>query len=336
MDRQEKVLRLGAGVILAALVLRLVSGGVLQPAVNWLLQPENQAFLLYLETGRIVRFSPSFRDFTNSDGESPIPVLSGDPQVFSTAKAVFAQEDTALVDIYNPIGQALDPAAMLTAPLDWDLTGPGPTVLILHTHATESYTRRGEDYVESSAYRTLDEGYNMVSIGDSLAKALEQQGISVLHDRALHDYPSYNGSYEEARQASIASLKQYPTIRLVLDLHRDAAGDETHQYRTEATVDGVPSAQLMLVMGTNASGLSHPNWEENFALGVKLQAQLERIAPGITRPILVRSQRFNQDLSPGALLIEVGAAGNSHKEALLAVRVLAQAIASLALGAECA
>ena len=102
--------------------------------------------------------------------------------------------------------------------------------------------------------------------------------------------------------------------------------------RTEATVEGQPSAQLMLVMGTSASGLKHPDWEQNLALGLKLQAQCERIAPGIMRYVNLRAQRFNQDLSPGALIVEIGAAGNTHAEALTATEVLAEAILSLAQG----
>ena len=222
---------------------------------------------------------------------------------------------------------------LLVQPLDWDLHSGAPTVLILHTHATESYTKaKGEVYKETSAFRTLDEEYNMVSVGDRVAKLLEAGGITVIHDRQLHDYPSYNGSYNHARKSMAEILKKYPTIRLVLDLHRDASGDNYNQMRTEAEVNGKASAQLMLVIGTDASGLKHPQWEENLALGLKLHSQLERIAPGICRYVNLRGQRFNQDLSPGALLVEVGAAGNSHEEALIAAEVLAQGILDLANG----
>ena len=128
-------------------------------------------------------------------------------------------------------------------------------------------------------------------------------------------------------------LEEYPTIQLVLDIHRDASGNNSAQMTTTATVNGRPSAQLMLVVGTNASGLNHPNWEENLALALKLQVQLERTSPGICRDINLRAQRFNQDESPGALLVEVGAAGNTHDEALTAVEVLASGIMALKNGA---
>ena len=172
----------------------------------------------------------------------------------------------------------------------------------------------------------------MVSVGRELAQCLEAEGIWTIHDETAYDYPSYSGAYNRARDAVKAHLEENPSICLVLDLHRDAAGDDHNQMRTEATVDGKSCAQLMLVMGSDASGQAHPRWEENLSLALKLQAQLERIAPGITRPTQLRPTRFNQDLCPGALLIEVGAAGNTHPEALLAAQVLADAIIDLAKG----
>ena len=330
MDRHEQAVRLGAAVVLGALALRLLAGGAFQGLVTWLAKPETQSFLLYLETGRIVRFSPSLEENTNFAGESPGP---GEQTQNLSAVPVFPAAAAKELELTYACGLRPDLEALLEQPLQWDLRGSEPTVLILHTHATESYTRQGEPYTESSAYRTLDEGYNMLSVGDALARVLEENGIRVIHDRTLHDYPSYNGSYTHARQAIAGYLAEYPSIRLVLDLHRDASGDPNNQLRTQATVNGQPSAQLMLVMGTDAAGLSHPGWQTNLALGLKLQLQLEAVAPGITRPINLRGQRFNQDMTPGSLLIEVGAAGNTHPEALLAAQTLGRAIVALAGGA---
>ena len=88
----------------------------------------------------------------------------------------------------------------------------------------------------------------------------------------------------------------------------------------------------MLVMGTDAAGLTHPNWEDNLSLALKLHATLEQQAPGIMRPLILRAQRFNQDMSPGTVLVEVGAAGDSHAQALAATEQLAKAIITLAKG----
>ncbi len=333
MGQDKRILRIGAAAILCALVLRIFASGILDPVVAWLLKPETQSFLLYLETGRIVRFSPSFSENANPDGESPPPFWNSQTVLAPAEAPVFSAEDGALLHMSYACALRPDLEKLLTQPLEWDLTGEGPRVLILHTHTTESYTRHSEHYTESSAYRTLDENYNMLFVGQTVAEILEAGGISVIHDRTLHDYPSYNGSYNHARNTIAAYLEEYPTIQLVLDLHRDASGDLNNQLKTQATVDGVPSAQLMLVIGTNAAGLKHPDWEENLALGLKIQAQLEKMAPGITRPINLRTQRFNQDMTPGSLLIEVGAAGNSHDEARLAAETLARAIVALAQGA---
>ena len=217
---------------------------------------------------------------------------------------------------------------LLLSPLDWDLSGEQPTVLILHTHGSESYTKQpGQNYAQSGEYRTLNTDFNMVGLGDLLAQKLEAAGIRVLHDRLLHDYPSYNSSYTNARQSAQEYLRQYPTIQVVLDLHRDAVlNADGSQYAPTVTVDGQNVARLMLVVGTDASGMHHPQWKENLAAAVKLQVLLERQARGITRPVLLRAQRFNHDLSTGAMIVEIGAAGNTLEEATRAVDYLAQAL----------
>ncbi len=324
MNIHQRALRIGAGAIALALALRLISSG----AFADLLQNEDFfSFLIYLETGRVVRFSPSLEETGKFAGESPAPSLSSQIRL-----PVYSREDAAALRIWNVAGIDVDTEALLTRDLNWNLVSELPTVLILHTHATESYTKNGEDYAETSAYRTLNEEFNMLSIGDCVAQRLEQAGIRVVHDRTLHDYPSYNGSYTHARQSIRDYLKEYPSVLLVLDLHRDASGDLDNQFRPTAQVGDKTAAQLMLVMGSDVSGQSHPDWQTNLALGLKLQTQLEALAPGITRPVCLRSQRFNQDMTPGSLLIEVGAAGNTHGEAMLAAQILADAIISLSHG----
>ena len=179
---------------------------------------------------------------------------------------MFSAADAEGISIHYNCTLRPDLGDLISRPLTWDLTGDAPTVLILHTHATESYTRSaGETYTESAAFRTLDEDYNLISVGDHLTELLEAGGLTVIHDRTLHDYPSYNGSYNSSRKSMASYLKQYPSIQLVLDIHRDASADNNAQMTTTAAVNGVSSSQLMLVVGTNASGLDHPDWEENLA-----------------------------------------------------------------------
>lgn len=324
MDLEDRAWRVGLTALLMTLIIRLWAMGVPEWIVSWLTEPNTAKFLIYLETGRDVRFSPSqetvppnFGSFTPNYMESPAASSETDPL------PPFAEP----VRLINTSGKQARAETLLSEPLTWDLRGEEPTVLILHTHSTESYTRKGEPYREESAWRTLDEEYNMLSIGAEVANLLAQAGIPTVQDRSYHDYPSYNGSYVDARKSLQAYLEEYPTVQLVLDLHRDAAGSGANQLRTLAQVDGADSAQLMIVLGAN-----HDAYEKNLALGLKLHAALEEQTPGIMRPLQLRPQRFNQDLSPGALLIEVGAAGNSHEEALRAASQLAAAIITLSDG----
>ena len=251
-------------------------------------------------------------------------------------KMVFTAEDIKRVSLrygdgchYRP-----DVKTLLQKELLWDLSGDGPTVLIVHTHGSESYSKQtGQNYTETTAYRTLNTDYNMVALGEKLAQLLEDAGITVLHDRSLHDYPSYNDSYANSRRAVQDYLDRYPTIQVVLDIHRDAAlNADGSQYAPTVTADGKTIAQLMLVVGTNASGMYHPEWETNLAAAVKLQALLERQLPGLTRPTILRAQRYNHDLSPGAMIVEIGTAGNTLQQAMGAVPYLAEALIQLCRG----
>lgn len=227
-----------------------------------------------------------------------------------------------------------DVTKLLLQELDWDLSSPEPTVLILHTHASESYTKQpGQAYEQTVDYRTLNTSFNMVHLGDLLTALLEEAGITVLHDRQIHDYPSYNNSYTNARKSAQEYLQQYPTIQVVLDLHRDAVMNaDGSQFAPTVTVNGEAVARLMLVVGTDASGMHHPHWKNNMSAAVKLQVLLEKQVPGITRPVMLRAQRFNHDLSDGAMIVEIGAAGNTLQEAVRSVSYLAEALISLMHG----
>ncbi len=316
--------RVGITAILCALLMRLWVAGLPERVLSWLSQPNTVSFLIYLETGRHVRFSSSSEAFSPDFVESPPPFL---PEPTEPPLPAFSGEEE--VELYRATTKEPDIPALLAQPLSWSLETEEPAVLILHTHSTESYTKQAEDYKETSRWRTLEEDYNMLSIGRRVGEILEEKGIAVIQDRQLHDYPSYNGSYTRARKSIREYLEEYPSIQLILDLHRDASGTEGKQMRTLAQVEGTDSAQLMLVMGVN-----HQDYEENLSLSLKLHTLLEQAHPGLMRPLQLRAARFNQDLSPGAVLVEVGAAGNSHAEAMTAAEALAKAIITLARGTE--
>lgn len=329
MDWHGKTVRFGAVMIAVAVVLRLFGNGGLDKLVTALTSRQAVSVLLFLETGHLPPALPKESAAVSEPTAAPTLALEKEQ---SEVVAVFEEADAALVEVNNVCGYETDVAAGLTQSLQWDLKENGPTVLILHSHATESYENT-EGYSESGNYRTQDVGYNVVSVGDRLVQVLEAGGIQVVHDRNLHDSPSYSDAYGNSRESVQDYLAQYPTIRLVLDIHRDSVADsDGDQMSFSVETQEETAAQLMLVVGTDASGLSHPDWPENMSLAVKLHAQLERSTPGICRPISFRSQRFNQDLSPGALIVEVGAAGNTRQEALAAVELLGQAIIDLSAG----
>ena len=208
----------------------------------------------------------------------------------------------------------------------------GPQVLILHTHGSEAYTPAEETgIVWSGDHRTTDYRYNVVRVGDAVAEVLGDAGISVLHDRTLYDYPSYSEAYDRALTAIEAHLAEFPSIRFVLDIHRDAVEDgEGNQYKVVSPVEGVgTAAQLTLVVGSDGSGLPHPEWPENLRLAAALQEALLADYPTLMRPLLLRNSRYNQHATTGSLLLEVGAAGNAPEEALLSAQLFARAFAQI-------
>lgn len=204
------------------------------------------------------------------------------------------------------------------------------SILILHTHTTESYTPSDKySYTPNDTDRTTDKSYNMVRVGNEIEKILTSNGFKVYHDTTINDYPSYNGSYNRSSANASAYIKNDPTIKIVLDVHRDAiegANGEKVKYTT--VIDGKEAACVMIVAGSNISGLKHDNWKSNLRFAVQLQQHTESIYPSLCRPINFRSQRFNQQLAPGALIIEVGTNGNTLEEALLGANYFANALSS--------
>ena len=236
------------------------------------------------------------------------------------------------VYIENRPGLDLDVAALASADLSLELPEEGPQVLIMHTHGSEAYTPDGTDtYVPTGECRTLDTAKNVVRVGDEIARGLTEMGLTVVHDTQLYDYPEYNGAYGRALAAVEAWLEQYPSIRVVLDVHRDAlVGEDGTIYKPITTVGGEQAAQVMLVMGSNAL-YDHPGWQENLSLAVKIQKEMNTLWPTLARPIGLRENRYNQQTTTGSLLVEVGAHGNTLQEALAAARMFARAAGAVLL-----
>ena len=214
----------------------------------------------------------------------------------------------------------------LREPFDAELTGEGPQILILHSHGSEAYTPvSGTEVVWSGDSRTTDFRYGVVKAGDEMASIFADAGISVIHDRTLYDYPDYTGSYDRSLSAIQSYLAQYPTIKFILDVHRDYISDSNgNPYKVVSEIDGLgTAAQMTLVMGSDGSGAAHPDWMENLKLAVAIQEQILTDYPTLMRPILLRKSRYNQHATTGSLLVEVGTAGNAPEEAFLSARLFA-------------
>ena len=208
------------------------------------------------------------------------------------------------------------------------LGADAPQVLILHTHGSEAYTMPpGEEYEDTGSFRTADASVSVIRVGDELARVLSGYGISVLHDRALYDDPEYNGAYYRAEDAIEAYMEKYPSIGFILDVHRDALEDKAgHQYKV-VTREDPDCAQVSLVMGSSWEG-----WQENLKFAVAVQQHLTERYPTLMRPLTLRNSDYNEYFTPGSLLVEIGAAGNSLDEALKAVRVFGEGFAEVVTG----
>lgn len=207
-----------------------------------------------------------------------------------------------------------------------------PQVLILHTHATESYLRHNENYyTQNDTARNSNNAYNMIALGKIITNKLNAAGIATLHDTTQHDNPSYNESYSRAASTICTYLKKYPSIKIVIDLHRDAlAENDNDKVKLTTEIEGKKAAQIMLVMGSQSGNVTNfPDWKENLKLAVKLQKTVEDMYPSLARAIHFMPKNYNQSLTTGSLLIEIGTDGNTFEEAQYSAELLSNSLIKL-------
>ena len=232
---------------------------------------------------------------------------------------------------------AYDPNVSLL--LQTDVSSPvtsEPLVLILHTHTSESYLKKGQTYLTGDlgeATYSSDEEENMLAVGQELCKVLNQKGITALHCTVMHDDPTLSGSYARALRSIEFYLTHYPSIRYVIDLHRDSVLTSDGEYIRATASDSEESvAQMMAVVGSDGGGETNERWEGNLALALQLREELNHAIPSVCRPVTLRNETYNQELAPYSLLIEVGTGGNCIEEALAAARLLGEALSNLIYG----
>ncbi len=216
--------------------------------------------------------------------------------------------------------------AELSEPLELAPKADGRVeVLIMHTHATESYEGYDSEYYDTrNTWRSTDNNENMVAVGNVIEEELRKAGIGVVHDTQQFDYPSYNGSYDRAAVAVKEYLAQYPDIQLILDVHRDGIQRDTTTIVKPATeIDGEPAAQIMILCGSDP-GVG--DWGENLRTAAAVTNLLESRYPTLTRPIYFSTGRYNMNLSGGTILLEFGSQANTLEEALTSARLTGQAL----------
>lgn len=217
-------------------------------------------------------------------------------------------------------------------PFDVEVDSDEPQVLILHTHATETYqTWPDLIYDPDFTARTQNTALNMCAVGEKMTQVLNEAGINTLHDTTLHDSPSYTESYDRSYATTQAYLEKYPSIKVVLDVHRDAIeySDGT-RVKPLCTINGEDTAQVMIIAGCdNGSSIRLPNWRLNLRFAAAWEEAMESRTPGLTRPVMCAYRYYNQDLTTGSLLIEIGGHANTVTEAIRAGQYAAEALAVL-------
>ena len=207
-----------------------------------------------------------------------------------------------------------------------------PQVLIMHTHTSESYMKRDSGFFYESYYpRSTDKNKNVTRVGDAITQKLTQNGINTIHDVTYHDLPSYNGSYSRSAKTVKANLEKYPSIQVVLDIHRDSLGNrDTGKIKPTFKFNGKKAAQIMIIAGYDKDGSSgFPDWEQNLRFALRLQQKAETMFPGITRPLNFNSVKYNMNLTHGSVLIEVGSDANTIDEATYTGSLLGDALSEL-------
>ena len=255
-----------------------------------------------------------------SAAPEPTEAALPDPPDPAARAALFAD-----IPVTNDAGVYFDPDALAASVPVFAVTDE-PLVLIVHTHGSEAYADSTGVHIPG---RSQDITQNVVRVGDALCRALNDAGIPALHDETMYDVPSYTASYNEAARGISDTLEKEPSIQIVLDLHRDAYEyPDGSLLSTARDFSGGRAARIMFLVGTDAGTLSHPTWRQHLAFAMALQTRLDALEPGLAKPINIRRQRFNEHLSPGSLLVEIGASGDTLEEAVRAAGYLAQALAA--------
>lgn len=232
------------------------------------------------------------------------------------------------VYIRNATGVEVSIKDQLSIEPDCDIElNAAPQVLIVHTHATECYyPSDSATYSDDWPTRTTDKTKNVVAVGKVLKDKLNEAGIITIQSETLHDKDAYTGSYDRSRETIKEYLEKYPSIQIVLDIHRDSITyDDNSKLKPTVTVNGKKAAQIMIISGCEAGPVTDfPDWIENLRFGLRLQQSFETTYPLLARPLFFAQKLYNQDLKHCSLLIEMGSEANTLEEAKYSAELLAE------------
>lgn len=194
-------------------------------------------------------------------------------------------------------------------------------VLIYHTHTDEAYLKGDKDYIETSAGRTKNPEYSVVSVGETLKESLEKDGFSVVHDSTDNVRNGFNKAY----QTSYETIKNYiGDAEVFIDLHRDAYSGRTPNYVTQGSNE---YAFVCFVVARGQNYTEKPRWQENYKLAQKINDRMNEICPGIAKGIIFKDKtRFNQHVSGSCLLIEMGNEQNTLEQVKASAEIVAAAM----------
>ena len=215
--------------------------------------------------------------------------------------------------------ELIDAAKFLKAELMLEKNEDEPQILIYHTHSQEEYA----DHLQNPEAV-------ITGVGAYLQELLTARGYHVIHDTNVYDLR--NGKLDRSRAYTYALdgingiLQDNPSIKVVLDIHRDGVPEGLHLVKE---INGKPTAQIMFFNGLSQTPegpieyLPNPNREANLAFSFRLQLLANRKYPGFTRKIYLKGLRYNQHVRARTALIEVGAQTNTYEEAKNAMEPLA-------------